>query len=167
MCKTYFPNAALMPPCAATVCDRVGKSFDMHAILKPASARPNAARRPEPPAPTTIASYSWSIMGYEWSGRDGASLARRGWVEKVRGTDLVEEKARVGGRRWRNAKGHIVMGDYGSNMKYCRSRRQCKALFREAGNVSERGTLSRDARPPHVVVYTDPSGVNEWADNPS
>ena len=29
-------------------------------MLKPASARPNAARRPAPPAPTTMASYSWS-----------------------------------------------------------------------------------------------------------
>jgi hypothetical protein len=45
-------------------------------------------------------------MGYEW---DGASLARRGWVEKVRGTNLVEEKARVVRRRWRNAKGLIVI----------------------------------------------------------
>lgn len=49
-----------MPPWAATVCDLVGKSFDIHAVLKPASAKPNAARRPAPPAPTTMASYSWS-----------------------------------------------------------------------------------------------------------
>jgi hypothetical protein len=52
---TYFPNAALIPPCAATVCDRVGKSLDTHAVLSPASVRPTAARRPAPPAPTTIA----------------------------------------------------------------------------------------------------------------
>ena len=25
-----FPSAAFMPPCAATVCERVGKSFVMH-----------------------------------------------------------------------------------------------------------------------------------------
>ena len=25
-----FPRAALMPPCAATVCERVGKSLVMH-----------------------------------------------------------------------------------------------------------------------------------------
>jgi hypothetical protein len=55
---TYFPSAALIPPCAATVWDLVGNSLDMHAVLKPASARPKAARRPEPPAPTTMASYS-------------------------------------------------------------------------------------------------------------
>jgi len=51
-----LPSAALMPPCAATVCERVGKSFVMQAVLKPFSARPMAARRPAPPAPTTTAS---------------------------------------------------------------------------------------------------------------
>ena len=51
-----LPSAALMPPCAATVCERVGNSFVMHAVLKPFSARPMAARRPAPPAPTTTAS---------------------------------------------------------------------------------------------------------------
>jgi hypothetical protein len=60
---TYFPRAALIPPCAATVWDRVGNSLLMHAVLKPASARPKAALRPAPPAPTTKASYSWSMMG--------------------------------------------------------------------------------------------------------
>lgn len=96
-----------MPPCAATVCDRVGNSLVMHlrmtkdtdhvingfarpkssappspaskdgstrmcnvkhrsaqlstpkphAVLKPSSDRPTDARRPAPPAPTTMASY--------------------------------------------------------------------------------------------------------------
>ena len=32
-----------MPPWAATVCDLVGKSFEMQAVLKPASDRPKAA----------------------------------------------------------------------------------------------------------------------------
>lgn len=90
-----LPNAALIPPCAATVWDLVGKSFEIQAVLKPASARPKAARRPAPPAPTTIASYSWSyrflvssrqsfevrkhtMTGY-WLPRKGEdSLARRG-----------------------------------------------------------------------------------------
>jgi hypothetical protein len=45
----------LIPPCAATVCDRVGKSFETHAVFRPASVRPTAARRPAPPAPTTMA----------------------------------------------------------------------------------------------------------------
>lgn len=35
-----------------------------HAALKPSSLRPTAARRPAPPAPTTMASYSWSITWY-------------------------------------------------------------------------------------------------------
>lgn len=62
--SVIFPRAALIPPCAATVCDRVGKSLVMHAVLKPASAHPMAARSPAPPAPTTTASYSWSTSGY-------------------------------------------------------------------------------------------------------
>jgi len=50
-----LPSAALMPPWAATVCERVGKSLDMHAVFIPDSVRPTAARRPAPPAPTTRA----------------------------------------------------------------------------------------------------------------
>ncbi len=59
-----FPSAALIPPCAATVCDLVGNSLEIHAVLNPASASPNAARSPAPPAPTTRQSYSWSITLY-------------------------------------------------------------------------------------------------------
>lgn len=43
---------------AATVWDLVGKSFVTQAVLNPASERPNAARKPAPPAPTTTASNS-------------------------------------------------------------------------------------------------------------
>lgn len=50
--------------CAATVCERVGKSLVTQAVLKPASDRPKAARSPAPPAPTTTASNSWSTTGY-------------------------------------------------------------------------------------------------------
>ena len=100
--QTYFPRAALIPPCAATVWLLVGNNFDMHAVLKPASARPKAARRPEPPAPTTRASYSWSyervserstcesmaevhtIIGYLLLIKGDASLARRGWLAMIR-----------------------------------------------------------------------------------
>lgn len=59
-----FPKAAFIPPYAATVCDLVGKSFDIHAVLKPNSDNPNAALKPDPPAPTTQQSYSWSIIVY-------------------------------------------------------------------------------------------------------
>ena len=48
---------------AATVCERVGNSFVIHAVLKPRLARPKAALSPAPPAPTTTASYSWSTTG--------------------------------------------------------------------------------------------------------
>ena len=51
-----LPKAALIPPYAATVCDLVGNSLDMHAVLKPNSTKPKAALNPAPPAPTTTAS---------------------------------------------------------------------------------------------------------------
>jgi hypothetical protein len=64
---------------AATVCERVGNSFVMHAVLKPCSARPMAARRPAPPAPTTTASKVWST----------ARVA--GWGVRVDGGGAQEE----------------------------------------------------------------------------
>ena len=51
-----LPSEAAMPPCAATVCERVGKTLVMQPVLSPCSAMPSVARRPEPPAPTTITS---------------------------------------------------------------------------------------------------------------
>src|SRR5438874_1761649 len=51
-----LPSDAPIPPCAATVCDRVGKTFDSTATDKPASASCNDARIPAPPAPTMTAS---------------------------------------------------------------------------------------------------------------
>ena len=45
-----------MPPCAATVCERVGNTFVMQAVRKPASLQPTTARKPAPPAPTTTTS---------------------------------------------------------------------------------------------------------------
>ena len=51
-----LPNEAPMPPCAATVCERVGNTFVNTATFKPASANCNEARIPEPPAPTITAS---------------------------------------------------------------------------------------------------------------
>ena len=53
-----LPNAAEMPPCAAEVWLLVGKTFDTHAVFNPASLRPTAALKPEPPAPNTTTSYS-------------------------------------------------------------------------------------------------------------
>ena len=42
--------------CAATVCDLVGNSLVIQAVLNPSLAKPKAALRPAPPAPTTTAS---------------------------------------------------------------------------------------------------------------
>src|SRR5258705_4235434 len=51
-----LPSDAATPPCAATVCERVGNTFDNTATFRLASARCSAARIPDPPAPTTTAS---------------------------------------------------------------------------------------------------------------
>lgn len=63
---------------AATVWDLVGKSLVTQAVLNPASERPNAARKPAPPAPTTTASNSWSTTGYcveIWKSKIHSSIA--------------------------------------------------------------------------------------------
>ena len=53
-----FPKAADIPPCAAEVWLLVGKTFEIQAVFNPASDRPTAALRPDPPAPNTTTSYS-------------------------------------------------------------------------------------------------------------
>src|ERR1700709_1290237 len=45
-----------MPPCAATVCERVGNTLESTATLSPARASWSDARMPEPPAPTMTTS---------------------------------------------------------------------------------------------------------------
>ena len=82
MCQTQLsgsilPKAALMPPWAATVCERVGNSLVTTAVLKPSATRPKAARRPAPPAPTTTASNWWSTTVYSleiWNNRKYVSF---------------------------------------------------------------------------------------------
>src|ERR1700745_367266 len=69
MCQRHssfsiFPRAALMPPCAATVGVRVGKTLVMQAVFKPAATIPSVARSPAPPAPRTITSKEWSTISY-------------------------------------------------------------------------------------------------------
>src|ERR1043166_6448905 len=59
-----LPSAASTPPWASTVCERVGKTLVMQAVLRPASEQPSVARRPAPPAPTTTTSKVWSMKGY-------------------------------------------------------------------------------------------------------
>ncbi len=51
-----FDSEAAMPPCAATVCDRVGNTLVTQAVRSPCSAMPSVARSPAPPAPTTTTS---------------------------------------------------------------------------------------------------------------
>src|ERR1043165_4160452 len=61
MCQSQLsspmlPSAAPMPPCAATVCERVGNTLESTATRRPALASSSEARIPEPPAPTITAS---------------------------------------------------------------------------------------------------------------
>src|SRR5690349_20832038 len=51
-----LPSDAPMPPCAATVCERVGNTLDSTATVSPAAASCSDARIPAPPAPTISAS---------------------------------------------------------------------------------------------------------------
>src|ERR1700759_5824111 len=51
-----LPSDAPIPPCAATVCERVGNTFDSTATDRPARASCSDARMPEPPAPTITTS---------------------------------------------------------------------------------------------------------------
>jgi hypothetical protein len=57
-----LPSAALMPPCAATVWLRVGKTLVTQAVFSPAATMPSVARNPAPPAPSTTTSKEWSMM---------------------------------------------------------------------------------------------------------
>src|SRR3954466_10631789 len=66
-----LPSEAATPPCAATVCERVGNTFDNTATFRLASARCSAARIPEPPAPTTTASNClFAIAMYLYAPQD-------------------------------------------------------------------------------------------------
>ncbi|KAG0162131.1 hypothetical protein DFQ30_003207, partial [Apophysomyces sp. BC1015] len=51
-----LPSDAPMPPCAATVCERVGNTLESTATDRPAFASCSDARIPEPPAPTITTS---------------------------------------------------------------------------------------------------------------
>src|SRR4051812_2263851 len=57
-----LPSDAPMPPCAATVCERVGNTLDRTATLRPARASWSEARMPEPPAPTITTSKRRRVM---------------------------------------------------------------------------------------------------------
>src|SRR6185503_1292750 len=61
MCQSQLsslmlPSEAPMPPCAATVCERVGNTFESTQTDRPARASCSEARIPEPPAPTMTTS---------------------------------------------------------------------------------------------------------------
>lgn len=51
-----LPSEALTPPCAATVCERVGNTLDRTATDSPAWDSCSEQRMPAPPAPTTTTS---------------------------------------------------------------------------------------------------------------
>src|SRR5690348_6215410 len=105
-----LPSAAEMPPCAATVCQRVGKTFVRHAVVRPVAARPNVARRPAPPAPTTTMSYLCSVIlyvsmrsGSERDADDGEHA--RGGAEE---TDELDENLQ---RELEALRVHVILDD--------------------------------------------------------
>ena len=51
-----------MPPCAETVCDLVGKTFETTAVLSPDFANSSDALIPEPPPPIIRASNSFVLI---------------------------------------------------------------------------------------------------------
>src|SRR3954468_3836267 len=57
-----LPRDAPMPPCAATVWERVGKTLDRTATFRPARASWSDARMPEPPVPTMTTSKRRRVM---------------------------------------------------------------------------------------------------------
>src|ERR1043165_8750512 len=63
--SSMFPSEAATPPCAATVCERVGNTLDSTATLRSARASSSAARSPEPPPPTITASKLRTGNGIE------------------------------------------------------------------------------------------------------
>src|SRR6185295_8599895 len=68
-----LPSEAPMPPCAATVCERVGKTLVSTATLRPARASCSDARIPEPPAPTMTTSKRRVATPGVWTA--GASIS--------------------------------------------------------------------------------------------
>ena len=103
-----FPSAALMPPWAATVWERVGKSLVMQAVLRPDSASPNAARRPAPPAPLCAGGRAFQRAGVSRS----RARRRRGWMHSHdEGVILVLDEgvlSRDGGLRWAGVSSEVL-----------------------------------------------------------
>src|SRR5204862_7594693 len=68
-------SAALMPPAAATECERTGWTLLMIATVAPASAAASAARCPANPAP--MIRTSWDGIGANPTRRGAGSASRR------------------------------------------------------------------------------------------
>ena len=59
--------AQVIPPWADTVCERVGNTLEISAVLKPDCAICREARMPAPPPPTTIASKVMVRMAMDYA----------------------------------------------------------------------------------------------------
>src|SRR6202008_4662812 len=88
-----LPSDAQTPPCAATVCERVGNTLESTATLRSARASSSAARSPEPPPPTITASKLRTGSGIE----PPHYLDRPGGVADERADDEhVEDQPQAG-----------------------------------------------------------------------
>src|SRR6476620_4313921 len=88
-----LPSEAPTPPCAATVCERVGNTLDSTATFRPASDSCSDARMPEPPAPTITTSNLRLVM-------DGLLEEATGILKFSRGLATPSRHSRRA-RRWR------------------------------------------------------------------
>src|ERR1700749_4193676 len=93
-----LPRLAAKPPCAATVCERVGKTLVMQAVFSPAWAEPSAARRPEPPAPTTTTSNLWSVRSYVAMGSGAPQRDLEDGEDRQRAEQQADEVVQQQGR---------------------------------------------------------------------
>src|ERR1700730_3862212 len=107
-----LPSAAATPPCAATVCERVGNTLVMQAVRSPACEQPTVARSPAPPAPTTITSNVCSVIGKAARIRAGAALPLNGALEVMPLT--FEISSPLGDRRVGGPSGNAQFQDRAS-----------------------------------------------------
>src|SRR4051794_9324797 len=128
-------SAALMPPAAATECERTGWTLLMIATLAPSSAAARAARWPARPAP---------MMRTSWEGMTGnlISMPRRG---ADRPPDLLD-------RHHPAQEVLAIQGEDGSQPAQRRLREQVLELLVGADDpvrpVAPGGLLGRDRRAP-------------------
>src|SRR5512140_1590882 len=98
--SAMLPSEAPMPPCAATVCERVGNTLESTATFRPARASCSEARMPEPPAPTMTTSNfrlgSLEVAVMFFSGLLCRLRSGQRWLEGLKAPEDLDGPARAG-----------------------------------------------------------------------